>query len=275
MNKGRHIGALLACGLAAAGMASVGLSSPAVASSAGPRPVSNWLRPVEAYTGTWVAIGWQAGFRICDVEIRVDGGRRVDVEYPGFGDYTSLSHGDSLGPFRGDVSAVRVYPGFTRGGVAQLRATIEYDNCGRHAHTQLRAFWLALPVRGGLGPIGGGHGFPDHPGGQNHPGDHNNHGTQSDDGYQSGSGTQPGGTQPGGTQPGGTQPGGTQPGGTQPGGSQPGGTQPGGSQSGGGYQSGGGSQSGGGTQAGGDQSGGSHSGGTHQSGGQTGGGAGR
>jgi hypothetical protein len=188
MNKTRHIGALLTCGLAAAGMATVGLSAPAVASYGGPRPTSNWLRPVEANTSTWVAIGWQTSSRICDVEVRVEGGRRVDVDYQGHRSFTRLSHGDSLSRYRRDYSAVRVNPNFGRNGVAPLRATIEYDNCDRHARTQHRSYWLALPVRGGHhsnvghGPVGhensGGYGStsPENNGGYG-SNNHENHGS--------------------------------------------------------------------------------------------------
>src|ERR1700754_1342401 len=115
MNKGRQIGVLVASGAAAVGMASVGLSAPGAAvSSAGPRPVSNWLRTVDANTSSLVAIGWQSTSRICDVRVRVDGGRQVDVRYPGFRNYTSLSRGTSLGAYRTDYSAIRVYPDVRR-----------------------------------------------------------------------------------------------------------------------------------------------------------------
>ena len=148
MNKSRRIGALVAASAAAMGMATVGLASPAAASvHGGPRPVSNWLRAVQAHTGTWVNIGWRTDRRICDVEVRVDGGRRVDVDYPGFRRYTSFSRGDSLRPGRTDYTAIRVTPDFNRAGVAVLRATIEYDNCGRHGRTQRESTWLALERR--------------------------------------------------------------------------------------------------------------------------------
>jgi hypothetical protein len=147
MSKGRYIAILAASGLAAAGAVSMSMSSPAAAAPAGPRPVSNWLRPVEANTPTWVNIGWQTSSRICDVQVRVDGGRRVDVEYPGFRRYSSLSRGNSLAAHRLDFSAVRVDVDSDRGGVASLLTVIRYDNCGWHARTQTRAFRLNLPVR--------------------------------------------------------------------------------------------------------------------------------
>ena len=163
MNKRRRIGALLTASAAAVSMATVGLASPAAAADSGPRPVSNWLRAVQAHTDTWVNIAWRTDRRICDVEVRVDGGRRVDVDYPGWRDYTSFSRSDTLWPGRTDYTAIRVNADYRRPGVATLRATIEYDNCGWHARTQRRSTWLNLPVVRNDGWPG--HGGPGGPGG--------------------------------------------------------------------------------------------------------------
>ncbi len=173
MNNRRYLAALAASGLAAAGMATMAMSSPAVAAPIGPRPVSNWLRAIDAGTPTWVNIGWQTGRRICDVQVRVNGGRLVDVDYPGHRPFTSLSRGNSLAAHRSDYSAVRVQANTNRAGVATVLTTIRYDGCGWHARTQTRSFRLALPVRpdrhnghGGNGSgNGGGHGQGGQPGG--------------------------------------------------------------------------------------------------------------
>jgi len=158
MKQSRRIGAFLVASAAAVSMATVGLASPASAADSGPRPVSNWLRAVQADTDTWVNIGWRTNRRICDVEVRVDGGRRVEVDYPGWRDYTSFRRDDSLRPGRTDYTAILVNPDYLRAGIARLRATIEYDNCGRHARTQHRSTWLNLPVRDD--DNGHGHGWP-------------------------------------------------------------------------------------------------------------------
>jgi hypothetical protein len=169
MNNGRRIGAFVVAAAAAMSMATVGVASPASAAGWGPQPTSTWLQAVRANTGTWVNIGWRTDRRICDVEVRVDGGRRVDVGYPGFRNYTSFSRGDSLSAGRTDYTAIRVTPRYDRSGVAQLRATIQYDNCGWHSRTQYRSSWLSLPVLrnnwpGNGGPGGPGNGGPGGPG---------------------------------------------------------------------------------------------------------------
>jgi hypothetical protein len=128
------------------------------------------LRAVQANTSTWVNIGWRTDRRICDVEVRVDGGRRVEVGYPGFRNYTSFSRGDSLRAGWTDYTAIRVNPHYDRGGIARLLATIQYDNCGRRSRTQYRSSWLNLPVLrnndwpGNDGPGGPGNGGPGGPG---------------------------------------------------------------------------------------------------------------
>jgi hypothetical protein len=175
MNKSRQIGAFMAASAAAMGMATVGLASPAAAAGQGPRPVSNWLNPVQANRSTWLNIAWRTDQRICDVRVRVDGGRRVDVDYPSRHRYTSFSRGDSLRAYRIDYTAVRVTPDFNRNGVAVLRTTIAYDNCGWHARTQYRSSYLSLPVVSYRPPMHG-PGFPGGPGwpgGQGWPGGSN------------------------------------------------------------------------------------------------------
>jgi len=187
MNKSRRIGALLVASAAAMGMATVGLASPAAAVEPGPRPVSSWLRAVPANTDSWVNIAWGTNRRICDVEVRVDGGRRVDVEYPGWRNYTTFLRGDSLSPGRIGVTPIRVNPESSRAGVARLWATIQYDNCGWNARTQYRRALLNLPIlrnnwpgqdhpggpgNGGPGNGGPGNGWPGNGGpGHGGPGD--------------------------------------------------------------------------------------------------------
>jgi hypothetical protein len=146
MNNSRRIGAVVAAAAAAMGMATVGLASPAAASERGPEPTSTWLRAVRAHTGTWVSIGWSSNRRICDAEVRLDGGRRVDVDYPGNRRFASFSRGDTLRPGDVDFTRFRVTPDFDRAGVAVLRASIRYDECGRRTHSQVKSIFLTLPV---------------------------------------------------------------------------------------------------------------------------------
>jgi hypothetical protein len=147
MNTVRRIGATLAATVAAAGMTSMAVASPASAASQGPRPVSNWLRAVPANTSSWINIYWRTDRPVCDAKIWVDGGRRVDVSYPSNRSYTSFSRGSSLRPGRTDYSAVRVDPNFDRAGVALLRTTITYTNCGWHSRPMRNSSVVTLPVR--------------------------------------------------------------------------------------------------------------------------------
>jgi hypothetical protein len=145
MNKSRRIGALVAAGIASVGMSALVAPTAAEASPRGPQPVSNFVQRVRAHTDTWVGIRWQTDRRICDAKVWVNG-RRVDVDYPRNARSTSFSRSDSLRPGRGDVTAFRVNADFDRSGVALLRATIAYDNCGRHARTFRKSFGIAMPV---------------------------------------------------------------------------------------------------------------------------------
>ena len=173
MNKGRRIGTAVAAAVAAVGIAALGSGAPAAAAPVrGPQPVSNWLRAVRANTGTWVNVLWQTDRRICDAQVRFDGGPRVRIDYPGPRNFTSFSRGSYLLPGRPDYTAVEVTPYFNRSGIALLRATITYDNCRPHARTQWDSTVLTLPVIRNAGPI---HGGPGHggPGGMGNggPGD--------------------------------------------------------------------------------------------------------
>ena len=145
MNKGRRIGAVVAATVAAVGMSSVGMVSPAAANERGPRPINTWLHGVRANTPTWVNVLWRTDRRVCDAEVRFSGAR-VEIDYPGRRNFTSFSRGDSLRPGRLDYTAVRVTPYSNRSGVALLRATITYDNCGPHAYTRQSTSVVALPV---------------------------------------------------------------------------------------------------------------------------------
>ena len=161
MTKSRRIGALVAATAATVGMATLVAPTAAEAAARGPQPVSNFVQRVRANTETWVSIRWQTDRRICDARVWVNG-RNVDVDYPRNARTTSFSRGDSLSPGRTDFTAFRVDANYRRTGVALLRATIQYDNCGRFDRTVRRSFGLAMPVvafRPG-GPIGGGHGGP-------------------------------------------------------------------------------------------------------------------
>jgi hypothetical protein len=214
MNKGRRIGAVVAATVAAVGMSSVGTVAPAVAADGGPRPVSNWLRAVRANTPTWVNVYWRTDRPVCDAEVRFSG-IRVRVDYPGWRNYTSFSRGDSLWPRRVDYTAVRVTPYFNRSGIAVLRATITYDNCGPHALTRWSSTVLTLPViRNGWsngGPVwngGNGHGGPGNGGPGNGGPGNGGPGAGGPGGGTTGGGTTGGGTTGGGTTGGGTTNGG-------------------------------------------------------------------
>jgi hypothetical protein len=201
MNKSRRIGAFVAASAAAMGMSALGMSAPAFAgghdqgSGHGARPVSSWLRAVHANSSSWVAINWRSSSRVCDVQVRITGGRNVAVGYSGNRGYGSLSRGSRLGSGQSDYSAIRITPDYDRGGIAVVRATIKYIDCdafGRgigHAPRQ-SSYWLTLPVvcntvdrdrgrahrgpvfhgggNGHVGPIGNGHGG--HPIGNGHGG---------------------------------------------------------------------------------------------------------
>ena len=145
MNKSRRIGALVAAAFASVGMSALVAPTAAEAAPRGPQPVSNFVQRVQAHTDTWVSIRWQTGRRICDARVWVNG-RRVDVDYPRDARSTTFSRGDWLRPGRSDITAFRVNADFNRSGVALLRATIAYDNCGRHARTIRRSFGIAMPV---------------------------------------------------------------------------------------------------------------------------------
>jgi hypothetical protein len=216
MNKARRIGALLAASVAALGMASVGLASPAAAMERGPKPTSTGLRAVRAHTSTWSSIAWRTNQRICNVQVRVDGGRKVDIDYPGNRRFTSFSHSNSLGAGRTDFTAIRVKANFGGRGVAVLRATIKYDNCGLHARTTSRTSTLNLPVVVGATP-----------------GNHASHGTGAN-----GAGTSSGAHGSGSNGSGGTGSGGTGSGSTGSGSTGSGGTGSGGNGQGGAGHSG-------------------------------------
>jgi hypothetical protein len=145
MNKSRRFGALAAAAFASVGMSALIAPTAAEASPRGPQPVSNFVQRVRAHTDTWVGIRWQTDRRICDARVWVNG-RRVDVDYPRNARSTSFSRSDSLRPGRGDITRFRVNADFDRSGVALLRATISYDNCGRHSRTIRKSFGIALPV---------------------------------------------------------------------------------------------------------------------------------
>ncbi|MFI6073485.1 hypothetical protein ACIA5C_18095 [Actinoplanes sp. NPDC051343] len=215
MNKSRRIGAIVAMATTAVGVASMVASAPASAASRGPEPVSNWLRPVRAFTTNQVDIYWRTDRPVCDVQVRV-AARGVDVGYPGHRRYASFNRGNSLRPGRTDYTSVQINPDFDRPGAALLRAVITYDTCGFHARSQSKTFTLTLPVLrndrpghdwpggpgngpGGNGPGGNDHGQPgdNHgaPGGNDHgqPGD--NHGAPggNDHGQPGDNHGQPGG----------------------------------------------------------------------------------
>jgi hypothetical protein len=173
MNKVGRIGAVLVAAVAAAGMTTVAASSPAAAAPQGPRPVSNWLRSVPANQSTWVKIPYWTNRAICNVKIWVDGGRRVDVEYPRGRSYTSFNNGDRLRPGRVDYASVLVEPNFTRSGVAMLRATISYTSCGFFGRPMRDTDLLNLPIyrNGGNWHGDGGHGNGNGGHGNGGPGD--------------------------------------------------------------------------------------------------------
>ena len=146
MKNSRRIGALVATATAAVGMAAVTAMAPASAAPVrGPQPVSHWLGAVRGNTDSWVKIYWRTERPVCDVQVRVSG-RNVDVDYRGHRRFATLTRGSTLRPGRPDFTPVEVNPDFDRAGVARLRATISYDQCGRRDRTQFKSFSLALPV---------------------------------------------------------------------------------------------------------------------------------
>src|SRR5689334_14597738 len=106
MKKSRRIGAIVAMATAAAGMATATSAAPAAAAERGPQPVSNWLTAVRANTDSWVKIYWRSTRTVCDVQVRVDGGRWVDVAYPGGRRSTSFPRGSTLRAGRSDSTAI-------------------------------------------------------------------------------------------------------------------------------------------------------------------------
>ncbi|BBH66394.1 hypothetical protein ACTI_30790 [Actinoplanes sp. OR16] len=207
MQKTRRFGAMIALATAAAGMATVSAAAPAAAIGRGPAPVSNWLQAVRANTTSWVTINWRTDRPICDAQVRVRG-ESVKVDYFGIRrQFTTFSRGDSLRPGRTDFTRIRVTPIARRSGVANLWATISYDECGWKSRTQTRTTVLSLPVvtrntvpGGNGGPGGPGQGHTDGPGhdgpgapGQGGPG--NGHGgNQNGPGGQNGHGGGQGGS---------------------------------------------------------------------------------
>ena len=202
MNKVRRIGAILAATVAAAGMTSMAVASPASAAPQGPRPVSNWLRAVPAHTSTWVNIYWNTDRPVCAAKIWVDGGRRVAVSYPSNRSYASFSRGTSLRPGRTDYAAVRVNPDFDRKGVALLRTTISYTNCGWHARTVRSTSTVTLPVlrNNNNDHHSGSNGAGSNGGSDNGAGDHQHGGGDSGGDHQHGGGDNGGDHQHGGGQ---------------------------------------------------------------------------
>jgi hypothetical protein len=188
MNKSRRIGALVAATAASVGMGTLVAPTVAEAAPRGPQPVSNFVQRVKAHTDTWVSIRWQTDRRICDATVTVNG-RNVDVDYPRNARSTSFSRGDTLRPGRSDFTAFRVDADFDRSGVALLRATIAYDNCGRRDRTIRKSFGIAMPV---VAIRGNGHGD------NNGPGHGNGHGDNNGPGHGNGPGNGQGGPGQGG-----------------------------------------------------------------------------
>jgi hypothetical protein len=189
MNKSRRIGALVAAAVASVGMSALVAPTAAEAAPRGPQPVSNFVQRVRANTDTWVSIRWQTDRRICDATVWVNG-RRVDVDYPRNARSTSFSRGDSLRPGRTDFTAFRVNADFDRSGVALLRATIAYDNCGRRDRTIRKSFGIAMPVvafrPGNGGNNGHGNGGNNGHGNGGNNGGNNGHGNGGNDGHGNG-----------------------------------------------------------------------------------------
>ena len=69
------------------------------------------------------------------------------MSYPNGRNSTSFSKGSSLRPGRSDYSAVRVNPDYDRAGVALLRTTVTYTNCGWHDRPLRSTSVVTLPVR--------------------------------------------------------------------------------------------------------------------------------
>jgi hypothetical protein len=124
-----------------------------VPASADPRqrdglwPLNTVLPPVAAHDSEWVDVRWSTDRPVCDVRVRVHGGRDADVTYPGDRDYTSFSKGAGLRPGRIDYTSFRVTANGDGPGWAFLTATVDYDYCRLDSPTMNDAIGLWLPVR--------------------------------------------------------------------------------------------------------------------------------
>ncbi|GAA2649795.1 hypothetical protein [Paractinoplanes durhamensis] len=144
----RMIAAVALAGAAgsALALATAGAASAAPSMPGAPQPVSSRLTAVKANTPSWVNIFWRTGRPVCDVKVSVDGGREVAIAYAGMRRSTTFTTGDSLRPGRTGVTPIRVTAIRRDSGVALLRTTMSYTDCGKRARTQFTRATLALPV---------------------------------------------------------------------------------------------------------------------------------
>ncbi|WP_148307891.1 hypothetical protein [Actinoplanes friuliensis] len=146
MNRTRRTALMAAAVMAATGLTTVTATAPAAASHREPRPVTKWIKPVEAHEPTWVKVYWKTGKKICDAAVTVEG-TDVGIVYPSNTDtYTSFLNDAELKPGRPDYTAFRVRADRNRTTVVRLAATLTYNTCGDEAVEKSRTYRLRLPV---------------------------------------------------------------------------------------------------------------------------------
>jgi hypothetical protein len=109
--------------------------------------VNRWLPQVDAGRTERVAVRLTGvDRRVCNVKVYVRDTNRVDVSYPGFRNYASLSNGSTLVRGERDSATVLVRATARRDFTEHLDATVAYDGCGWNARTQYERVSLFLPV---------------------------------------------------------------------------------------------------------------------------------
>jgi len=153
MNKFRRIGAMVAAAVAATGMAMTVATAPAAAAPQpkGPQPVWSIL-PTVNENSNWklMSVGFKTDVKACNFKLRLVEWGEVDILYPGFKPYTSLSNDDTLGKNEVDWARFWVKTGDYKPGTTwqPLPGTIYWSKCGKKAKLQTKYIGLVLPVKG-------------------------------------------------------------------------------------------------------------------------------
>jgi hypothetical protein len=130
----------------ALGLASMAFGTPAQAATAGPHPLSDWVRAVQTDTGTWIDVHWTTDTKICGAKVTLSGDQ-LGVIYPGNTEkFSSFSAGSTLKPKRTDYTAFNVRTLVDEDTVVQITAKLKYDTCGKDAAGKNKSFELNLPV---------------------------------------------------------------------------------------------------------------------------------